>query len=57
MSMKSKIGRPKLPEGEAKKVFPLRLSTLERASYEAAAKRDGVSLPDWMRTTLTKAAK
>lgn len=55
--MKTKIGRPKLPKGELRKVFPLRLSDAERADYESAAERSGQKLPKWMRSTLTAAAK
>jgi hypothetical protein len=57
MSKKKKMGRPKLPKGEARAVFPLRLSAAERALYEATAATKGVSLPNWMRTTLTDASK
>lgn len=56
MSAKKKMGRPKLPKGDARKVFPLRLSDNERKAYEAAARAAGQALPDWMRTTLTVAA-
>jgi hypothetical protein len=57
MSKKKKMGRPKLPKGEAREVFPLRLSAAERALYERASSEKGLSLPDWMRTTLTNASK
>jgi hypothetical protein len=57
MLKKKKMGRPKLPKGEARAVFPLRLSSAERALYEASASAKGMSLPNWIRTTLTDASK
>lgn len=57
MSQGKKMGRPRLPKGEAKKVYPLRLSDAERKTFEEAAIRAGQPLPEWMRTHLTKAAK
>ena len=52
------MGRPPLKPGEAKSaVFQIRLTDAERASYEQAAQRAGVSLAAWMRERLNKAAK
>lgn len=56
MADKKKMGRPRLPEGEAKGVYPLRLSANERDLYSKAALLVGDSLPEWMRKTLTRDA-
>lgn len=52
-----KMGRPKLPKGDARELYPIRLSANERQLFSAAADAAGESLPDWMRKTLTRAAK
>jgi uncharacterized protein (DUF1778 family) len=52
-----KMGRPKLPPGEAKKVFPLRLSLKDVALISEAASLAKEPLSSWMRSALTKAAK
>jgi uncharacterized protein (DUF1778 family) len=52
-----KMGRPKLPDGQVRGVYPLRLSGAERALFERAAKAEKEKLPEWMRKTLTSAAK
>lgn len=52
------MGRPPLEPGEAKdKVFQLRLTGAEKASYEAAATRAEKPLSKWIRDTLNRAAK
>lgn len=56
MSKKSKMGRPKLPKGEAKKVFPIRLSDSERRAVEDAAKRAGLRPSEWARNVMLGAA-
>lgn len=56
MKKKNKLGRPKLPKGEARKVYPLRLSDIELAAFQKAASRQEMSLPEWIRATLTKAS-
>jgi hypothetical protein len=53
---KSKMGRPKLPKGEAKKVFSLRFSKPERERIKAAAKRAGEPVTKWARETLLAAS-
>lgn len=50
------MGRPKLPAGEFKKNYPFRLSGNELIKYKEAAKKDGVSLTEWIRKVLTEAA-
>ena len=51
-------GRPPLPPGQTKPgVFQIRLSPADRAEYEAAAKRADLSIAEWMRDRLSKAAK
>ena len=51
------MGRPKLPKDDAREVYPLRLSKNEKASLQAAADACELKLPDWIRKTLTEAAK
>lgn len=51
-------GRPPLPPDQTKPgVFQFRLSDAERAEYQDAAERAGMALAQWMRDTLSKAAK
>jgi predicted HicB family RNase H-like nuclease len=51
-----KVGRPKLPKGEAKgKIVPVRFSAEERKAIEAAAKAEKLSLSEWIRSTLQAA--
>jgi len=51
-----KVGRPKLPKGEAKgKIVPVRFSAEERKAIEAAAKAMKLSLSEWIRNTLQAA--
>ncbi len=57
MTKKKKMGRPKLPKDEAKKIFSLRLSKHERDKIKDAAKRDGEKLTKWARKALLKAAE
>lgn len=56
MSKKSKMGRPKLPKGEARKVFPIRLSDPERLAVEDAAKKAGLRPSEWARNVLLSAS-
>ena len=53
---KKKMGRPKLPKDEDKKVFSLRLSKHERKRIKEAAERDGRPVTKWAREALLKAA-
>lgn len=55
--MSAAMGRPKLPEGYAKKVYPLRLSANVKAALQEAADKENLPLPDWMRKVLTEAAE
>lgn len=54
---RKKMGRPKLPAGEARDVYPLRLSASERSLFEQAASKENETLPEWIRKHLTNAAK
>lgn len=51
------MGRPKKPKGEHKEVFSARFTGNELEAYEAAAKKAGVGLREWVRDTLNKAAE
>lgn len=56
--MKRKPGRPaRDPEGIASKLFPIRLTDTEKSEYERAAVRAGVSVSEWIRERLNRAAK
>ena len=57
MSNQKKMGRPKLADGHAKKNLPFRASGYERKLYEVAATKAKLPLSDWIRKTLTNAAK
>jgi predicted HicB family RNase H-like nuclease len=51
-----KVGRPKLPKGEAKGiVLQSRVQPAEKAAYQKAAKTAGVDLSTWVRETLNAA--
>lgn len=53
----AKAGRPpRDPESGAAKIFPVLLTEAEKAQYARAAKKAGVSLSEWMRDRLSKAA-
>ncbi len=51
-------GRPSRdPSGEASKIVPIRMTDTERIEYQKAAERSGLSLSEWVRTQLNRAAK
>jgi predicted HicB family RNase H-like nuclease len=53
---KAKVGRPKLPRGEAKGVvLQSRVQPAEKAAYQRAAKAQGLDLSTWVRETLNAA--
>ncbi len=45
-------GRPKLPQGEAREIFSLRITPEERARIESAAKASGEKASRWARNYL-----
>jgi hypothetical protein len=48
-----KVGRPKLPKGEAKgRIVPIRFTKIEHARVRKAAKASGKRVSDWIRSTL-----
>jgi predicted HicB family RNase H-like nuclease len=50
-----KVGRPKMKKGEARgKMTQFRLQPDERKRFEAAARREGLTLSDWIRETLKR---
>ena len=56
--MDKRMGRPPLDPSETKnEVYQLRLTAAERGRWEAAAKRAGKSLAEWIRDRLNRAAK
>jgi hypothetical protein len=53
---KPKIGRPKLPKGEAKgRIVPVRFSTEEVKRITAAASAKDQRVSEWIRSTLNAA--
>jgi predicted HicB family RNase H-like nuclease len=54
----AKAGRPpRDPKSGAAKIVPIRLTDLEKANYQRAANKAGLSLSEWVRDRLGKAAK
>ena len=50
---KRKVGRPKLPKGEAKgRIVPVRFTAEDLKAMEAAAKASDKSLSEWIRSTI-----
>jgi len=48
-----KVGRPKLPKGEAKgKIVPIRFNAENLKRVEKAAKAKNLSVSEWIRSTL-----
>ena len=56
MTKKKKMGRPKLPKNEARAVFSLRFSPIERKRIDEAAKRAGKRVTAWARESLLAAS-
>jgi uncharacterized protein (DUF1778 family) len=54
---KRSVGRPSLPKHEVKKVTPIRLKDDERAAFERAAGKAGLTLSEWIRQSLRVAAQ
>ena len=51
-------GRPRLaPDGSPSKFLTIRTAESEQDAYRAAAERAGLTLSEWIRGRLTKAAK
>lgn len=56
--MAKKVGRPaRDPKGVASKLLPVRLTEAEREGYRQAANHAGLSLSEWIRDRLNRAAK
>ena len=54
----SKLGRPKLPKGEAKNfMLRARVSPKEYDVVEAAAKKEGQGVSEWVRNVTLTAAR
>ena len=53
MNRKAKIGRPKLPKGQAKgRIVPVRFTADDLRAIAAAAKANGQSVSEWVRSTI-----
>ena len=56
--MKRKPGRPKLPKGEAKgKIAPIRFTKTEAEQLTEVAKRNNLTLSEWIRRAVLAAPK
>lgn len=56
MPKKAKVGRPKLPKGEAKgRIVPVRFTADALKAMEKAAGKANLSLSEWIRSTLNAA--
>ncbi len=48
-----KVGRPKLPKGEAKgRIVPIRFANRDWKAIEATAKEKGQTVSEWIRSIL-----
>ena len=53
-----RVGRPKLPKGEAKgRIVPVRVTADEHRAYLATSRASEQKLSDWIRSTLNAALK
>jgi len=53
LNRKPKIGRPKLPKGQAKgKIVPVRFTSDDLTAIGAAAKANGQTVSEWVRSTI-----
>jgi uncharacterized protein (DUF1778 family) len=53
MAKKKKMGRPSIPKDKRRgNITTLRFKPDERALYEKAASREGLTLSEWIRKTL-----
>lgn len=53
---KPKIGRPKLPKGEAKgRIVPIRFNPQDIKRIEAAARASQKTISEWIRSTINAA--
>ena len=56
-SMKSKMGRPKLPKGTANTIlFAVKIAANEADKINRAIHKSGLSKPEWARQALIQAA-
>jgi len=54
--IKPKIGRPKLPKGEAKgRIVPIRFNPQDIKRIEAAARASQKTVSEWVRSTISAA--
>ena len=58
MPKKPKVGRPKLPKGEAKgRIVPVRFRPEDLRKIERAARKAKLVLSEWIRSTLNAAVQ
>jgi hypothetical protein len=53
---KAKVGRPKLPKGDAKgRIVPVRFNPADLKRIESAARKSQQTVSEWIRKTLNSA--
>lgn len=53
MAKKNRVGRPKLPKGEAKgRIVPIRFTADDLKAIEAAAKASDQTVSEWVRSKI-----
>jgi hypothetical protein len=58
VAQRKKVGRPKLPKGEAKgKIVPVRFAADELKTLTAKAKASNQTVSEWIRSTLKAASE
>ncbi|MGH9707316.1 MAG: hypothetical protein ACRD5R_11215 [Candidatus Acidiferrales bacterium] len=58
MPKKAKVGRPKLPKGEAKgRIVPVRFNAEDLRAITVAAKAKKQTVSEWIRSTLNAAIR
>lgn len=56
MQKRRKVGRPKLPKGEAKgRIVPVRFRSEDLRAMEAKAREKDQTLSEWIRSTVSAA--
>jgi predicted HicB family RNase H-like nuclease len=55
--MTAKMGRPKIPKGKQKIPFPIRFERDSVAAFKLAAKREHLTVNEWVTNVLTNASK
>ena len=58
MPKKAKVGRPKMPKGQAKgRIVPVRFNSEAIKAVETVAKAKGQTVSEWIRSTIVAAIR